>query len=96
MLQSMEWKAGLTSRGSLPAAGAGASRYGPTVLRFVSALLAGVRRRARSRRTIADLDARLLRDVGLEPFDLYYGWKGPRQDRADRNTAPTRAILPEL
>lgn len=30
----------------------------------------------RNRRHIAHLDAHMLQDIGLEPFDVYYGWRG--------------------
>lgn len=30
----------------------------------------------RDRRHLARLDARMLHDLGLEPFDVYYGWRG--------------------
>jgi hypothetical protein len=28
------------------------------------------------RRQLAELDAHMRQDVGLEPFDTYYGWRG--------------------
>jgi len=31
---------------------------------------------ARGRRQRAPSDARMLQDIGLEPFDVYYGWRG--------------------
>jgi uncharacterized protein YjiS (DUF1127 family) len=30
----------------------------------------------RNRRQLARMDARMLQDIGLEPFDVYYGWRG--------------------
>lgn len=30
----------------------------------------------RDRRHLARFDARTLQDIGLEPFDVYYGWRG--------------------
>ncbi|SCY67157.1 DUF1127 domain-containing protein [Microvirga guangxiensis] len=32
--------------------------------------------RERTHQQLTQLDARLLEDVGLEPFDVYYGWRG--------------------
>ena len=32
--------------------------------------------RERTRRQLDELDARMLRDIGLEPFDTYYDWRG--------------------
>ena len=42
---------------------------------FVASMKAAASRE-RSRRHVAHLDARLLQDIGLEPFDVYYGWRG--------------------
>ncbi|WP_243371446.1 hypothetical protein [Microvirga solisilvae] len=30
----------------------------------------------RDRRHMAKFDMRMLNDIGLEPFDVYYGWRG--------------------
>lgn len=40
----------------------------------------------RSRRELSRWDERMLLDIGLEPFDLYYGWRGPDRQRS----APSR------
>jgi uncharacterized protein YjiS (DUF1127 family) len=34
--------------------------------------------RERTRRELKELDAHMLRDIALEPFDAYFGWRGPR------------------
>ncbi|HZW46767.1 MAG TPA: hypothetical protein VFF61_04520 [Microvirga sp.] len=31
---------------------------------------------ARGGRQLAPSDARMLQDIGLEPFDVYFGWRG--------------------
>lgn len=43
--------------------------------RYFVALMRHAAARERSRRELAQLDARMLRDIGLEPFDRYYGWQ---------------------
>ena len=30
----------------------------------------------RHRRQLAKFDERMLQDIGLEPFDVFYGWRG--------------------
>ena len=45
--------------------------------RYFSALMRKAAARERDRRQLARLDARMLQDIGLEPFDVYYGWRGP-------------------
>lgn len=30
----------------------------------------------RDRRHLTRLDERMLQDIGLEPFDVFYGWRG--------------------
>ena len=38
--------------------------------------LAGLRKGfAAHERDLRQLDARMLQDIGLEPFDVYYGWR---------------------
>jgi uncharacterized protein YjiS (DUF1127 family) len=38
--------------------------------------------RERTRKELSELDARVLHDIGLEPLDVYYGWRGsPRMYR---------------
>ena len=32
----------------------------------------------RGRRELSKFDAKMLQDIGLEPFDVYYGWRGPQ------------------
>ena len=31
----------------------------------------------RDRRQLARLDLHMMQDIGLEPFYIYYGWRGP-------------------
>jgi uncharacterized protein YjiS (DUF1127 family) len=45
-----------------------ATRYFFTLMRDAAA-------RERTRKEIASLDARMLHDIGLEPFDVRYGWR---------------------
>lgn len=40
----------------------------------------------RSRRQLAQWDERMLQDIGLEPFDVYYGWRSP----ARQHSKPSR------
>lgn len=44
--------------------------------RYFVSLMKRAAARARTRKELAELDARLLQDIGLEPFDVYYGWRG--------------------
>ena len=32
--------------------------------------------REQTRRELAELDEHVLRDIGLDPLDVYYGWRG--------------------
>jgi uncharacterized protein YjiS (DUF1127 family) len=34
--------------------------------------------REQARRQLEELDNRMLRDIGLKPFETYYDWRGPR------------------
>ena len=43
---------------------------------YFVALMKRAAARERGRRQLAELDARMLHDIGLEPFDVYYGWRG--------------------
>jgi uncharacterized protein YjiS (DUF1127 family) len=43
---------------------------------FVS-LMRQATAREQTRRQLQELDDRMLRDIGLEPFDTYYDWRGP-------------------
>jgi uncharacterized protein YjiS (DUF1127 family) len=49
--------------------GARASRYFVALMKVAAA-------RERTRRELASLDPHLLRDIGLEPLDVYYGRRG--------------------
>ena len=42
-------------------------------IRYFVALMEEAAARERDRR---QLDERMLQDIGLEPFDVYYGWRG--------------------
>ena len=44
--------------------------------RYFVALMKKAAAHERGRRQLAGLDARMLQDIGLEPFDVYYGWRG--------------------
>ena len=72
--------------------GAGRSEYAwiaPAILscstkafRYFVSLMKRAAKRERTRKELSDLDARGLRDIGLEPLDVYYGWRGsPRMYR---------------
>jgi uncharacterized protein YjiS (DUF1127 family) len=50
---------------------------GAKATRYFIALMKEDAIHERSRRDLASLDLRLLRDLGLEPFDVYYGWRRP-------------------
>ncbi len=43
---------------------------------FVS-LMKQAAAREQTRRQLEELDNRMLRDIGLEPFETYYDWRGP-------------------
>ncbi|WP_134496420.1 DUF1127 domain-containing protein [Microvirga pakistanensis] len=51
------------------------------LVRSFRALMQKAMVRARSRRQLARLDGRMLQDTGLEPFDVYYGWRGSPRAR---------------
>ncbi|WP_457089971.1 DUF1127 domain-containing protein [Microvirga sp. P5_D2] len=52
-----------------------AGRYFVSQMRRAAAL-------ERTRKELSELDARGLHDIGLEPLDVYYGWRGsPRMYR---------------
>jgi len=36
----------------------------------------------RNRRRLSRWDERMLQDIGLEPFDVYYDWRGPGRQRS--------------
>jgi uncharacterized protein YjiS (DUF1127 family) len=44
--------------------------------RYFLALMKRAAARERTRKELADLDGHMLQDIGLEPFDVYYGWRG--------------------
>ncbi len=46
--------------------------------RYVVSLMRQASARERTRRQLGELDARMLRDIGLDPLDVYYDWRGPR------------------
>ncbi len=46
--------------------------------RYFASLLRHAAVQERSRRELSKLDDRMLQDIGLEPFDVYYGWRGKR------------------
>jgi len=50
---------------------------GARVIRYFVALMKEAAVRGRKRRELASLDLHLLRDIGLEPFDIYRGWHRP-------------------
>ena len=55
-----------------PAAFASAGKAG----RYFVSLMKRSAARERARKEFAELDARQLQDIGLEPFEVYYGWRG--------------------
>jgi len=44
--------------------------------RYFVALMKKAAAHERGRRQLARFDERMLQDIGLEPFDVYYGWRG--------------------
>ena len=44
------------------------------LLRSPIALVRGIIARERTRRQLLELDTRLLRDIGLEPYEIFHGW----------------------
>ncbi len=44
--------------------------------RYFVSLMKRSAARERTRRELAELDAQMLQDIGLEPFEVYYGWRG--------------------
>jgi uncharacterized protein YjiS (DUF1127 family) len=50
---------------------------GAKAARYFIALMKEDAVHERSRRELASLDPHLLGDIGLEPFDVYYGWRRP-------------------
>jgi uncharacterized protein YjiS (DUF1127 family) len=44
--------------------------------RYFVSLMKKAAAHERDRRQLVRLDARTLQDIGLEPFDVYYGWRG--------------------
>jgi uncharacterized protein YjiS (DUF1127 family) len=45
-----------------------------TPVRYCVSLIREAAAHERDRRQVASLDACMLRDIGLEPFDVYRGW----------------------
>lgn len=56
----------------LPAAFSCSTKAG----RYFIALMKRAAARERTRKELADLDLHMLQDIGLEPFDVYDGWRG--------------------
>jgi uncharacterized protein YjiS (DUF1127 family) len=46
-------------------------------VRYFVALMKKAAAHERGRRQLAELDVHMLQDIGLEPFDVYYGWRSP-------------------
>jgi len=44
--------------------------------RSIRYFVASMKEAAAHERDRRQLDARMLQDIGLEPFDVYYGWRG--------------------
>lgn len=57
-------------------AGAACKSVANTACSLLAMMTAAVAH-ARGHRQLARLDMRMLQDIGLEPFDVYYGWRGP-------------------
>ncbi|MGO4388960.1 DUF1127 domain-containing protein [Microvirga sp. 2YAF29] len=55
-----------------PAAFTSAGKAG----RYFVSLMKHSAARERARKELAQLDVRMLQDIGLEPFEVYYGWRG--------------------
>ncbi|MXQ10211.1 DUF1127 domain-containing protein [Microvirga makkahensis] len=43
----------------------------------------------RSCRELSRWDERMLLDIGLEPFDVYFGWRGPDRRRSTPSRFPS-------
>jgi uncharacterized protein YjiS (DUF1127 family) len=44
--------------------------------RYFVSMMKRAAARERTRKELSELDARMLQDIGLEPLEVYYGWRG--------------------
>jgi uncharacterized protein YjiS (DUF1127 family) len=79
MLQSVGFEGSAPSWRSSQTAETEPSRHVPTVLRRAFGWWTRAGQRARAQGETAGLSAHLCKDIGLEPFDIYYGWRGPNR-----------------
>ncbi|MCG7391766.1 DUF1127 domain-containing protein [Microvirga sp. ACRRW] len=47
--------------------------------RYFLALMRKAAAREQTRQQLAQLDEHMLHDIGLEPLDVYYGWRGSKR-----------------